>query len=229
MLKLCLSIILAAFLQNVQCRPSDTSANATATDHSNLFVGNTTSSNDTRMDSFVSQLGNVEKQIDETLAAISPYLNFMFDTDSDSNSDDDDDCVDQMIIQLVPQYITPKEAKEIEDEAEEIKEQSEQASLSKDESSSSNSSSDDDELDDLSDSSESSEEFDDDSDDEEEELPVDDEYYPKYRIYDTRPICKYLIKTSFTCIAFSFIFRNIHLYFRILLSSLFDVSDVKLN
>ncbi|XP_047520908.1 uncharacterized protein LOC125060184 [Pieris napi] len=91
-----------AVLHQVQCRPAD-QAVSTGSDALHLFVANTSSSSDYHLGPILSEIENIEDEINADMQALMPFLNFMFDTDSVSD-DKDSSCEDQMILQLVPDH-----------------------------------------------------------------------------------------------------------------------------
>ncbi|XP_022126606.2 uncharacterized protein LOC111001168 [Pieris rapae] len=91
-----------AVLHQVQCRPADQAVSA-GSDKLHLFVANTSSSSDYHLGPILSEIENIEDEINADMQALMPFLNFMFDTDSVSD-DKDSSCDDQMILQLVPDH-----------------------------------------------------------------------------------------------------------------------------
>ncbi|CAF4829392.1 unnamed protein product [Pieris macdunnoughi] len=91
-----------AVLHQVQCRPADQAVSA-GSDALHLFVANTSSSSDYHLGPILSEIENIEDEINADMQALMPFLNFMFDTDSASD-DKDSSCEDQMILQLVPDH-----------------------------------------------------------------------------------------------------------------------------
>ncbi|CAH3983568.1 unnamed protein product [Pieris brassicae] len=90
------------FNLNVQCRPADQAVSA-GSDKLHLFVANTTSSSDYHLGPIISEIENIEDEINADMQSLMPFLNFMFDTDGVSD-DKDSSCDDQMILQLVPDH-----------------------------------------------------------------------------------------------------------------------------
>ncbi|XP_045767690.1 uncharacterized protein LOC123869012 [Maniola jurtina] len=96
---------IAAIICCAQCIPLDAShSEASSTRELNLVVKNSTKSSDYHLTPVMRELENIDQQIEDQLQAILPYLNFFFDSllGETKPDDEDDDCVNNMVIELVP-------------------------------------------------------------------------------------------------------------------------------
>ncbi|XP_047532099.1 uncharacterized protein LOC125067486 [Vanessa atalanta] len=96
-------LVLASVLCYVQCLPLESSSKSVSKDSLHLFVNNSTKSTNYHLTSIMEELEDVDEEIARELDSILPYINFLFDTLLGRSSDEDDDgCVNDVIIQLVP-------------------------------------------------------------------------------------------------------------------------------
>ncbi|CAH2244004.1 uncharacterized protein LOC120626682 [Pararge aegeria] len=97
-------LALGAIFCCAQCLPLDaTHSESTSTSQLHLVVNNSTQSTNYHLTPVMSELENIDQQIDDQLKAILPYLNFFFDSLlGQPKSADEDDCINDMVIELVP-------------------------------------------------------------------------------------------------------------------------------
>ncbi|CAH0723635.1 unnamed protein product, partial [Brenthis ino] len=101
--------VLATVICSVRSLPVDTESSSSSTSTGlQLLVKNSTDTADYHLTPYVSELEQMDERITEELEAILPYINFLFDTLFDRSSDDEDECIDDMVIQLVPEKSLPK-------------------------------------------------------------------------------------------------------------------------
>lgn len=98
-------LILASLLCYVHCLPLETESKTESEDALHLFVNNSTKNVNYHISSVASELEDVDGEIAKALDTLLPYINFWVDVlwgQSGDSSTNGDECLNDMIIQLVP-------------------------------------------------------------------------------------------------------------------------------
>ncbi|CAH2085387.1 unnamed protein product [Euphydryas editha] len=98
-------LVLASLLCCVQCLPLETESKTTSEDALHLFVHNSTKNLNYHISSIATELEDIDEEIAKELDTILPYINFLFNAlwgQSGDSSSNGDECLNDMIIQLVP-------------------------------------------------------------------------------------------------------------------------------
>ncbi|VVC88257.1 unnamed protein product [Leptidea sinapis] len=106
MCKVCIALIFAAVVQNIQCRPAS-ETQSVANHQLHLLVANSSDTTNYQLTPIMAKMSNIDEEINNQLKAKLAFIELPFNAKhslkSSSDNDDSEECKDQMIVMLVPE------------------------------------------------------------------------------------------------------------------------------